>query len=150
MSDNKLLIKIRQETGMGVMDIKKALLDAKGDEKKAIELLRAKGKVVMAKRDDKETTQGIVDVYAHNGRIGVLVEVNCETDFVARNDEFKVFAHDLALQISSMEPKDVAELLQQDFIKDGSRKMTDILNDLTAKMGEKIVVKRFERFALGE
>lgn len=148
--DKDLLIELRKETGMGVMDIKKALAETGGDKEKALAILREKGAAVMAKREDKTAEQGIIDVYAHDGRIGVLVELNCETDFVARNEEFKAFAHDLSLQISAMEPATVEELLEQDFIKDPSKKMADLLNDLTAKMGEKLVIKRFVRYVLGE
>lgn len=151
MADNKeLLLKLREETGLGIMDIKKALTEAAGDEAQARAILKDRGEAIMAKKSEREAGQGIVEAYAHGGRIGVIVEVNCETDFVARNPDFQSFARDLALQIASMEPADVAALLAQDYIKDGSQTVGDQLAAITAKMGEKIVVARFCRFALGE
>jgi len=148
--DNKLLIKLREATGMGVMDIKRALDEAGGDESKALALLKERGEVVMAKKQERTAAQGVVETYTHGGRIGVMVEVNCETDFVARNPDFAAFAHDVALQISSMAPANVEELLSQDFIKDGSKTVGALLTEMTAKMGEKLVLSRFARWELGE
>lgn len=135
---------------MGVMDIKRALDEAGGDEAKALAALKERGAAVMAKKQERTAAEGVVEAYAHGNRIGVIVEVNCETDFVARNPDFAAFAHDMALQISSMEPKDVDELLAQDYIKDGSKTVNDLLTELTAKMGEKIVLARFVRLELGK
>ena len=151
MSDQKaLLLKLREETGLGIMDIKKALEDAAGDEAKARAILKDRGEAVMAKKAERTAAEGVVEAYVHGGRIGVLVEVNCETDFVARNPDYKAFARDLALQIASMSPADVDELLTQDFVKDGSQTVGAYLAAVTAKMGEKIVIKRFVRYTLGE
>jgi len=142
--------KIRKQTGLGVMDIKKALEEAKGDKKKTLEILKKKAGDKMAKRVERETTQGRIAAYIHNdNKLGVLLEVNCETDFVAKNEDFVSFVRDLTLQIASMRPKDVEELLSQDFIKDPSKKIGDLLKEIIAKMGENIVVKRFVIYQLG-
>ena len=141
---------LRELTGMGLMDIKNALEEAGGKRDKAMELLRERGAKIMDKKSDRIAGEGIVEAYVHGGRIGVLVEVNCETDFVGRSELFKEFAHDLALQISSMKPADVEELLAQDFIKDTSRTIADYLRDTTSKLGERVVLKRFTRKVLGQ
>lgn len=151
MADQKaLLLKLREQTGLGIMDIKRALEEAGNDESKALALLKERGEAVMAKKAERNAAEGVVETYSHNGRIGVVVEVNCETDFVARNPDFKGFAHDLALQISSMKPTTVDELLEQEYIKDSSKKISEYLTEVTAKMGEKVVVSRFVRFEIGE
>lgn len=149
MVNKDLLVKIRQETGLSVMEIRKALEESNNDETKAHELLKERGAEVMSKKQDRTVKAGWVDAYSHNGRIGVLVEVHCETDFVARNPDFKNFAHDLSLQISSMNPQNVEELLAQPFIKDERQTVNQLLTDLTAKMGEKIVIARFTRYETG-
>ncbi len=148
--DNALLIKLREQTGMGVMDIKRALDEANGDEAKALSLLKERGEAVMAKKQERVAAQGVVETYTHGSRIGVMVEVNCETDFVARNPDFAGFAHDIALQISSMSPTSLDELLEQEFIKDNSKTIAALLTEMTAKMGEKLVITRFARWELGE
>lgn len=141
---------LRQKTGLGIHDVKSALEEAKGDETKALEVLKAKGLSVVAKRSDRSTSQGVVDCYIHGGgRIGAMVEVNCETDFVARNDDFKAFAHDLALQIASMNPENVDELLKQEFFKDPSMTIAELLNQVIAKTGENVKISRLARFELG-
>lgn len=154
--DNRLAIatqdikNLRDLTSAGILEIKKALEEAKGDLEKAKKVLIKAGASKAIKRADKTASQGIVEAYSHNGKIGVLVEVNCETDFVARNDEFKTFTHDIALQIAAMKPENVSELLGQDYIKDPSQKVSDILNSLITKTGEKVVIKRFQIYILGE
>lgn len=186
---------LRARTGSGMMDCKKALEEAEGDAEKAIEVLRKKGQAKAAKKADRETREGIVESYIHsNGKIGVLVEVLSETDFVAKNDEFKEFAHDVALHIAAMNPKylrpedmdaeevakekaiyleevkasgksaDIAEkivegkirkfteegaLMCQPFVKDPSKTIQDLLNEKIAKIGEKLEIKRFCRFEIG-
>ncbi len=140
---------LRAETGLGIHDVKKALEDANGDKKKALELLKEKGLSVVAKRADRATSQGLVEVYAHGGRIGAMAEVNCETDFVSRNDDFKTFAHDVVLQIASMNPESVEELLKQEFFKDPSKTISEYLTEIVAKTGENIKISRFSRFELG-
>lgn len=101
--------KLKELTGIGLTDAKSALVEAKGDFDKALEALRKKGLTKAEKKADREARQGIIDSYVHSGRIGVLVEVNCETDFVARTDGFKEFAHNIALQIASMSPEYISE-----------------------------------------
>jgi elongation factor Ts len=140
---------LREQTGMGLMDIKKALDEADGNRGKALEFLKERGAKIMAKKSDRTTAEGLIEAYVHGGRIGVLLEVNCETDFVARSETFKEFAHDLALQISSMSPETVEELLEQPFIKDSKLSMGGYLQDVTSRLGEKVVVKRFVRYSLG-
>ncbi|TSC66553.1 MAG: elongation factor T [Candidatus Berkelbacteria bacterium Gr01-1014_85] len=140
---------LRQRTGIGLMDAKRALVEAAGDMEKAISILQAKGASVMAKKADRTASDGVIETYVHNNKIGVMVEVNCETDFVARNPEFRNFAHEVALQIASMRPATVEELLAQPFIKAPSQTMSDLLTALVQKIGEKIVIERFERYELG-
>jgi len=147
---NKDITELRETTGMGLMDIKKALDEADGNRQQAMELLKERGAKIMDKKSDRIAGEGLIEVYSHAGRIGVIVEVNCETDFVSRSETFKEFAHDLALQISSMKPVSVEELLEQAFIKDSKLTIADYLRDTTSKLGEKIVITRFNRFALGE
>ncbi len=144
------IAELREQTSMGLMDVKKALDESDGDKKKALELLAERGASIMQKKAGRHAAEGVIEGYVHGGRIGVLVEVNCETDFVARGEVFKEFAHDLSLQISSMAPADVAELLEQPFIKDSKLTISQYLADVTGKLGEKIVISRFERYMLGE
>lgn len=151
--DNKKIIelvkKIRAETGLGIMEIKAALEEAKGDEKKAKEILKEQGFAKAEKRAEKETHQGIVATYTHStGKIGVMVELLCETDFVAKNEEFVAVAKDFCLQIAAMAPKDSKELLVQEFVKDPSLKMKDLVVALNSKFGENIKLGRFERFEI--
>lgn len=140
---------LRTETGLGIHDVKKALEESGGDKAKALAALKEKGLSVVAKRSDRATSQGVVDVYTHGGRIGAMVEVNCETDFVARNDDFKNFAHDLSLQVASMNPENVDELLKQEFFKDPSKTIQDYVTEMVAKTGENIKISRIARFELG-
>ena len=157
---------LREQTSAGVMDCKNALEEADGDIAKAVELLRRKGLSTAAKKASRETLEGVVDCYIHTGsRVGAIVEVNCETDFVARTPEFKELVHNLAMQVAAMAPRYVddaavpdentvdpeeALLMEQAFIKDPSRTIRDVVNDVTARVGENIRVRRFQRFALGE
>jgi elongation factor Ts len=146
----KDVAQLRQDTGAGVMDAKKALLDAKGDTKKAIELLKEKGLSKAAKKADRETAEGMVHAYIHGGgQIGVLVELLCETDFVARGDDFGQLAQDVAMQVAAGNPKDSKELMSQPFIKDESQTIEQLLTAAIAKHGENIQVKRFVRYELG-
>lgn len=149
-SNIKILKKIREETGYGVMDIKKALLDSKGDEKKAIELLRKWGIERSESKKERETKAGAISSYIHGeGKVGVLLELLCETDFVARTEDFKHLAHEICLQISSMNPKDVSDLLNQEYIRDPKNKISDLIKAAIGKLGENITLARFSRFALG-
>jgi len=186
---------LRNRTGAGMMDCKKALQESAGDIEKAIEILRKKGLATAAKRAGKAANEGLVHAYIHGGRIGVLIEVNCETDFVAKTDDFKELVHNLAMQVAASRPEyvsreDVPEkviekekeilkeqalnegkpekvvekivagrlekfyqdncLLEQPYIKDMERCVQDLINDAVAKLGEKIIVRRFVRYEVGE
>ena len=142
---------IRQQTGLGVMDIRNALEEAGGKKDKALDILKKKAGDKMAKRAEREAKQGIVGSYAHgDGKLAVLVEVNCETDFVAKNEDFLGFVKDLTLQVASMKPENIKKLLSQDFIKDSSKKVEDLLKEIVAKTGENIVIKRFTIYSIGE
>jgi elongation factor Ts len=186
---------LRDKTNAGMMDCKKALGETEGDMERAIDLLRQKGLAVAAKRADRATSEGVVECYIHaGGKLGVMVEVGCETDFVAKTDDFKTFARDIAMHIAAATPvavsreevpeamiarekeiyvnqalesgkpenivekmvsgkidKFIAEncLLEQKFVKNPELSIQDLLNELVAKMGENIAVKRFARFQLG-
>ena len=188
--------RLRDSTGAGMMDCKKALEESGGDMDKAVEYLRKKGAATAAKRADRMTNQGLVEAYIHaGGRIASMVELNCETDFVAKTPEFKALAHDLAMQIAAMNPryvtkeqveKDVIDkeleiyttqaqnegkpaniaqkvaqgrlekfyqevcLMEQSFIKDSGKTIRDLIDEATAKVGEKVSIRRFIRYHLGE
>lgn len=157
---------LRELTGAGIMDSKNALEASNGDIVRAEELLREQGIASAMKKSARATNQGLVESYIHSGgRLGAIVETNCETDFVARTDDFKALAHDIAMQVAAMDPKylDAADipndvdvnpeqvcLLQQAFIKDPSKTVQDLVNEVIGKIGENIRVRRFSRFALGE
>jgi elongation factor Ts len=187
---------LRDRTGAGMMDCKKALSEAAGDMEKAIDVLRKKGAATAEKRADRATNQGVVEAYIHaGGRIGSIVEVNCETDFVAKTDDFRALARDVAMQIAAMnplyvqreevpketidremeiyrtqarnekKPENIVErmaagklekyyqdvcLLEQSYIKDSGKTVRDLVLDITSKTGEKISIRRFRRFHLGE
>ena len=157
---------LRDQTGAGIMDCKRALVESQGDMEKAEESLRVKGFAQVADRADRATNQGLVEAYVHTGgRVGAMVELACETDFVARTPEFKALAHDIAMQVAAMAPayldendkddgdeRPVAQvsLLQQPFIKDNSSSVGEIVQEMAAKMGENVRVLRFTRLALGE
>lgn len=143
--------KLREKTGAGIMDCRKALEEAKGEEKKAEELLKKWGIDRAEKKADRETKAGIVDSYIHlNGKVGVLLEILCETDFVAKTHDFKNLSHELCLQIASMNPKDVKALLAQEYIRDTSETIENLIKQVIGKLGENITLSRFTRFQLGE
>lgn len=189
--------KLREMTGVGMMDCKKALTEANGNIDKAVELLREKGMAAAAKRAGRIASQGIIESYIHlGGQIGVLVEVNCETDFVARSDDFKEFVHNIAMQIAAAKPSYVSKdevpaqeiekeksilkaqalnesakpqniidkmvegrinkyykevcLLEQSYVKDPDKSITQLLNETISKIGEKITIRRFARYEVGE
>jgi len=168
---------LRDKTGAGIMDSKRALEEAGGNVDKATEILRQQGLARAGKKSDRSALQGLVEPYIHGGgRIGALVEINCETDFVARTPDFQALAHDVAMQVAAIPPRyvsvdDVPEgdipglekefgstseafkqvvLLEQTFIKDAKKTIADIVKEGIAKLGENIVVRRFSRFELGE
>ena len=190
-----LVKELRDKSGAGMMDAKKALVESEGNSEKAMDLLREKGLASVAKKSGRIASEGIVEAYVHGGRIGVLVEINSETDFVAKNEEFQQFAKDIAMQVAAVNPKylnrdevpaDEVEhekeilkeqalnegkpehivekmivgrldkfyeeicLMDQKFIKDSDKKIIDLQNDLAAKIGENIKIRRFVRFEVGE
>jgi len=143
--------KLRDETQASVADCRVALEEAKGDYKKALEVLRKKGFDRAEKKAGRETGQGLIESYVHqNGRIGVLVELLCETDFVARTAEFKNLAHEVAMQVAAMDPKDADSLLKQEYIRDSSKTISDLIKETVAKLGENIQLKRFHRLEIGK
>ena len=168
---------LREKSGAGIMESKRALEEVGGDIDKAIALLKQQGLAKAEKKTGRAASQGLVEPYIHGGgRIGSIVEVNCETDFVARTEDFRALAHDLAMQVAATSPRyvaleDVPEaawpdlekeygsrelavsgavLLEQAFIKDGKYSVRDLIKDRIAKLGENIVVSRFARFEVGQ
>lgn len=164
---------LRKLTGAGIADCRKALSDSGGDAKKALEWLRRRGLEMAADKQDRAAKEGRVEVYAHTGnKIGVLLEVDCETDFVSRNAEFCQFTKDVAMQIAALSPQyikkedvpqDILEhepdkelfyrnacLIEQPFIKDPSIAIKDYVGNLVGKFGENIVIRRFVRYKIGE
>jgi elongation factor Ts len=187
---------LREKTGAGIMDCKEALSECNGDISNAVDFLRKKGLATAAKRAGRATTEGIIESYIHmDSKLGVLVEINCETDFVAKNDDFKEFAKNIAMHITatnpvSIRPEDVPKetidkekeiyraqvldmgkpeqiadkivdgkmkkyfkencLMNQDYVRDSNITIEDLLNEMVAKIGENITIKRFARFKIGE
>ena len=192
---SQMVKELRDKTNAGMMDCKKALTETAGDMEKAVDLLRQKGLAVAAKRAGRETKEGVIESYIHaGGKLGVMVEVGCETDFVAKTDDFKAFAKNIAMHIAaanpisvsrddvpadmlqrekdiyinqaveSGKPQQIAEkmvagkiekylaevcLMEQKYVKDDKLTVQDLLNELVAKMGENISVKKFARFQIG-
>lgn len=192
---SQMVKELREKTNAGMMDCKKALTDTDGDMEKAVDLLRQKGLAVAAKRAGKETREGVIEAYIHaGGKIGVMVEVACETDFVAKTDDFRAFARNIAMHVAAVsplsvsrdevpadvvqrekdiyinqalesgKPQQIAEkmvagklekflaevcLLEQKYVKNPDLSVQDLLNELVAKMGENISIKKFARFQIG-
>jgi elongation factor Ts len=162
--DTSKIKQLREETGAPVMDCKRALEESSGNMDGARQWLRSRGAAIAEKKAGRVASQGLVDSYIHGGgRIGVIVEVNCETDFVARSDDFKKLAHDIAMQIAATDPKyvgneedlpselpdDQIPLLKQPFIRDEKQTIQGLVHEAIGKLGENIVVRRFSRFELG-
>ena len=187
---------LREATGAGILDCRKALEQADGNYEKAVAFLREKGLALAAKRSGRSAAEGVVELYSHgNGRVGVMVEVNCETDFVARSENFRKFAHEVALQIAASAPtyireeeipaeileserqiatarareegkpeaiipkivegyinkfKDESVLMRQTYIRDESKKIQDLFNETLVVLGENLIIRRFQRWQLGE
>ena len=184
---------LRERTGAGIVECKDALVEAGGDPEQALRILRDKGRQIAAEKADRAARQGLIGSYVHNGRIGVLVEVNCETDFVAKTEPFRQFVQELCLQIASMNPRYVSReevpheeivealgqlheeieaveaeaaqpmqqahmegfyrqrvLLDQPYVRDATKTVQDLLHEAVSILREKIVVRRFTRFVLGE
>ncbi len=158
---------LREQSGAGIMECRNALIETEGDMAKALQILKENSVFMAEKKKERTTLQGLIEAYIHaKGRIGALVEVNCETDFAANTDEFKELAHNLSMQVAAMNPKYISEedipegvdieeakadcLLIQPFIKDPDMTVQDIINDTIAKVRENIQIKRFVRFSLTE
>lgn len=149
MIDLEIIKTLREETGAGVMETKRALEEADGDIQKAKKLLKESGQARAAKKAEREVKAGLVESYIHtNGRVGSLVEVLCETDFVARTKDFVKLAHELALQAAGLEAETVDEFLQEPYIRDESKTVRDVVNEVIAKTGENIKVGRICRFKI--
>lgn len=156
---------LRDKTGAGIMDCRKALVESEGNVEKAAEILKERSALIVQNKEGRVTEQGLVEAYVHTGgRVGALVELNCETDFVARNEEFKELAHNLAMQIAAQAPQCITEeeipegadsepeeacLLLQPYIRDPNLQIKDLIAETIAKFGENIKVSRFARFELG-
>jgi elongation factor Ts len=157
---------LREKCGAGVMDCRSALIETQGDLQKAAELLKKRGCAKAAKKADRVTAHGLAETYVHTGgRVAAMVELNCETDFVARTDEFKRLAHEIAMQVAAMNPSfvlaeqvppgtvipegEIICLLDQAFIKDPSKTIKDLMIEVIARVGENIRVSRFARFEVG-
>jgi elongation factor Ts len=161
----EMIKELRDQCGAGIMDCRSALISCEGDVAKALAALKEKGLSKAAKKSDRATGAGLVECYIHTaGRIGAMIELNCETDFVARTDEFKELAHCLAMQVAAQAPRYVSEedipegedaapeeacLLQQPYIKDPATTIKDLIIETIAKVGENIRVRRFTRYELG-
>lgn len=142
--------RLREETGAGIADCRSVLEETKGNFEKAKELLKKKGLDKAASKSEREVKAGIVETYSHGGKVGVLVELLCETDFVAKTEDFKNLAHELSLQVASMKPESLEELLEQEYIREPGLKVEDLIKGVIGKLGENIQIGRFERIALGE
>lgn len=140
--------KLREETGLSISECQKALKEAKGNLEKAKEILRKLGKDFAQKRKEKEAKSGIIESYIHPGKkIGVMVELHCESDFVANSEDFQKLAHELCLQIAAIDPKE-NPLFDQPYIRDEKRKVKDLFDEAIAKFGENIILKNFVRFEI--
>ncbi len=140
--------KLRGITNAGVMECKKALEDAGGDFDKAVSLIHKRGLIRAEKKGERTTGAGLLHSYIHNERVGVLLELRCETDFVARNPMFKELAHDLAMHIVAMSPADVDDLMKQNYVKDDALVIENLVKSVIAKLGENIKVEKFCRYEL--
>ena len=160
------LKELREASGAGIMACRNALMETDQDMDKAIQLLKEQSVFLVDKKKDRDTSQGLVEAYVHSGgRVGAMVELNCETDFVARTDEFKDLAHNLAMQVTAMPPRFISDedlpegedisiaedcLLLQPYIRDPGVTVQDLINETIAKVGENIKVSRFARYQLGD
>lgn len=140
--------KLRDATGAGVMECKRALIETGGDFERARAWLHDQGLMRAEKKGARKTGAGLLEAYMHNNRIGVLLIARCETDFVARGDLLKTFAHQVAMHISAMNPATVDELISQPFVRDESITVHEVIMDVIAKTGENIRIERFVRFEL--
>lgn len=140
---------LRELTGLSFNEIRKALEECNGDKNKALDYLRERGATIAKKKSSRATGEGIIESYIHpNKKVGVLLELLCETDFVARNPLFIELAHDCTMHVAAMNPASLSELLSQPFIKDASKTVNQLITELIAKLGENIKISRFERFSI--
>lgn len=145
--DTQLLKKLRSETQAPINDCKVAIEEAGGDYEKALKIIRSRGLDKAAKKSGRETGVGFIETYIHGGgKIGVMLELRCETDFVARNEMFRSLAHDVAMQVAAMNPETVESLLEGPFIKDASLTINQLIQSVVGKIGENIKVSRFTRY----
>lgn len=148
MVDISKIKKLRSETSISIQECKKALEEAKGNIGKAKKILRERGKEIAQKKKERETKEGLIETYIHpDKKIGVMLELNCESDFVAKSKEFQKLAHELCLQIAAMDPEGNS-LFSQPWIKDETKTIKDLIEGYIAKLGENIVVKRFIRYQI--
>lgn len=145
MSQLDTIQKLREITGAGVMECKKALDESGGDFDKAISIIHERGLAKVEKRADRSTGAGLILSYVHNERIGVLLDLRAETDFVVKSDPFRELAKELVMQIAAMAPQNIDELLEQPYIKNESKKVQDLINETIAKVGENIKINNFAR-----
>jgi len=158
-SSTELIKELREKTGAGIMECKKAVEDALGDLGKAEQLIKERGLAMAEKKAGREAGQGLIESYVHAGRIGALIELNCETDFVARTDDFRTLAREIAMQVAATNPSRVSgqeasadgdvPLLDQPYIRDPGKTVQDLVNETIAKVRENVVIRRFARFELG-
>ena len=149
MSDIEIVKELRETTGLSFKEIQKAVAEAGGDKARAVEILKAHGATVADKKASRKTGEGLVESYIHGTKkVGVLVELLCETDFVARNPLFSELAHELAMHIAAMDPRDNEELLAQAYVKDQDITIKDLITQYIAKLGENMKVERFVRFQI--
>ncbi|PIR70112.1 MAG: elongation factor Ts [Candidatus Niyogibacteria bacterium CG10_big_fil_rev_8_21_14_0_10_42_19] len=147
--DTQTLKKLRDESGVSIMACKKSLEEAEGDYARALEILKKASEAVAVKKSERETKSGVVDAYVHsNKKIGVLVELRSETDFVARNPEFQKLAHDIAMQIAATSPESIEDLLVQESIRDPKTTIGESIKQAIQKFGENIEISHIERLAL--
>lgn len=147
--DLELLKKLREETAASVSDCRRALEESNGDYKKALEWLKSRAAEKAEKKLNRETGEGLIGMYVHqNGKVAAMVQLLCETDFVARTDEFQKLAKEVAMQVAAMNPETVDELLKQDYIRDGSMTIEQMIKQVIGKLGENITVKGFSRLAI--
>lgn len=141
---------LREKTGAGVMDAKKALEESNGDMDKATEWVRQRGLAKAAKKADRDAKEGVIASYVHMNKVAALVELSCETDFVARNEEFQHLGREVAMQVASMSPENVKELMAMQYNRDPKKTIEELVKELSGKIGEKMEVKRFVRYQVGE
>jgi elongation factor Ts len=140
---------LRDKTGASIMECKNALSEARGDEDKALKILQEKGRLTAMKKSERKAEEGLVEAYIHtNRKVGVLLKLKCETDFVARNQEFKELAHEIAMHIAGMNSKDEKSLLEEPYVKNPLITIKDLINEKVAKLGENIKIDEFVRYEL--